>query len=104
MIPETGELDWGDIARFRWRKTRLVAIGAAYNALGTINDLGRARELARARHALLFVDAVHFAPHSLIDVNAIDCDFLVCSPYKFYGPHQGVLYGRQALLEEVDFP
>ena len=104
MIPETGELDWDDLARLIGRKTRLVAIGAASNALGTINDLGRARELTRARRALLFVDAVHFAPHSLIDVNAIDCDFLVCSPYKFYGPHQGVLYGRQALLEEVDFP
>jgi len=104
MIPETGELDWDDLARLIGRKTRLVAIGAASNALGTINDLGRARELARARRALLFVDAVHFAPHSLIDVNSIDCDLLVCSPYKFYGPHQGVLYGRQALLEEVDFP
>jgi cysteine desulfurase family protein (TIGR01976 family) len=104
MIPETGELDWDDLERLIGSKTRLVAIGAASNALGTINDLARARDLARAPRALVFVDAVHFAPHSLVDVNAIDCDFLVCSPYKFYGPHQGVLYGRQALLEEVDFP
>ena len=104
MIPERGVLDWDDLEKLVNRRTKLIAIGAASNALGTINDLERARQLARDRGALLFVDAVHFAPHSLVDVKAIDCDFLVCSPYKFYGPHQGALYGRKALLEGLDFP
>src|SRR5207342_1570890 len=85
-------------------RTRLLALGAASNALGTINDLRRGAELARAAGALYFVDAVHYAPHALIDVAAIGCDFLACSPYKFYGPHLGVLWGRRALLESIDVP
>lgn len=104
MNCETGQLDWEDIERLVNRKTRLFAIGAASNALGTINDLNRAVEMARSVGALVFVDAVHYAPHELTDVRAMDCDFLGCSVYKFYGPHIGVLYGKQELLEAVDFP
>ncbi|HEY4955550.1 MAG TPA: aminotransferase class V-fold PLP-dependent enzyme, partial [Gemmatimonadaceae bacterium] len=85
-------------------RTRIVAIGAASNALGTINDVRAAAELAHQAGALILVDAVHYAPHLLPDVRALDCDFLVCSAYKFYGPHVGVLYGRRHLLESIDFP
>jgi cysteine desulfurase family protein (TIGR01976 family) len=104
MIPETGELDWEDFSRQITRRTKLVAIGAASNALGTINDVERAREMAHAVGAKIFVDAVHYAPHGLIDVRGWNCDFLVCSAYKFYGPHLGILYGRRELLELLDFP
>jgi selenocysteine lyase/cysteine desulfurase len=82
----------------------LIAIGAASNALGTINDLPRAVRLARAAGALVFVDAVHYVPHTLIDVRALDCDFLAMSSYKFYGPHIGVLFCKRDLLEAIDFP
>jgi cysteine desulfurase family protein (TIGR01976 family) len=102
--PETGQLDMGDLAAAIGERTRLLAIGAASNALGTISDVRRAAELARARGALVFVDAVHYAPHALVDVAALGADFLACSAYKFYGPHVGVLWGRQALLEELDLP
>lgn len=104
MIPERGELDWQDLENKIGVKTRLLAIGAASNALGTKNDLSRAVSLARAVGALVFVDAVHFAAHSLIDVREIECDFLACSAYKFYGPHIGVMYGRNELLSEIDVP
>jgi cysteine desulfurase family protein (TIGR01976 family) len=104
MLPESGQLDWADLEKAFTPRTRLLAIGAASNALGTINDVQRATELAHRAGALSFVDAVHYAPHSLVDVRAIDCDFLACSAYKFYGPHIGVLYGRAALLNELDVP
>jgi len=104
MIAETGELDWEDFSRQITRRTKLVAIGAASNALGTINDVQRAREMAHAVGAKIFVDAVHYAPHGLIDVREWNCDFLACSAYKFYGPHVGILYGRRQLLESLDFP
>lgn len=104
MIPETGELDWNDFARQVNARTRLIAVGAASNALGTKTDVPRAAAMARAVGASIFVDAVHYAPHELIDVRALDCDFLACSAYKFYGPHLGILYGRQDLLASVDFP
>ena len=104
MAPESGTLDWEDLDRLVTGRTRLLAIGAASNALGTINDLPRAVELARSVGALVFVDAVHYAPHARVDVRALDCDFLACSAYKFYGPHIGVLYGRRALLESLDVP
>jgi cysteine desulfurase family protein (TIGR01976 family) len=99
-----GRLDWRDLERQLSPKTRLLAIGAASNALGTITDVRGAAELAHAAGALVFVDAVHLAPHELIDVRALDCDFLACSAYKFYGPHVGILYGRRELLERVDIP
>lgn len=104
MDPATGELNREDLERFVGPKTRVVAIGAASNALGTINDLEMAIELAHDAGALVFVDAVHYAPHALIDVQKFDCDFLGMSAYKFYGPHVGVLFAKRALLEQIDFP
>jgi cysteine desulfurase family protein (TIGR01976 family) len=104
MDPTSGHLDHDDLRRQIGRRTRLLAIGAASNALGTINDLSEARRLAHDAGALLFVDAVHYAPHRLVDVRALDCDFLACSAYKFYGPHIGVLYGRHDLLQRLDVP
>ena len=104
MNVETGELEWGDLERLITPKTKLVAIGAASNALGTINDVEQTVRLAHQVDALAFVDAVHYAPHALIDVQSIDCDFLAMSAYKFYGPHTGVLFGKRRLLEKIDFP
>jgi len=104
LLPETGQIDWDDFKQALNGRTRIVAIGAASNALGTVNDVRAAGELAHEAGALILVDAVHYAPHLLPDVRAFDCDFLVCSAYKFYGPHVGVLYGRQHLLESIDFP
>ncbi len=104
MVTETGQLDWDDFEQAVTKRTKVVAIGAASNALGTINDLAGASALARSVGALVFVDAVHYAPHSLVDVRTLDCDFLALSAYKFYGPHIGVLFGKLALLESLDFP
>jgi len=104
MIPETGQLDWDDFSRHLNGRTKIVAMGAASNALGTINDVRAATEMAHEAGALMFVDAVHYAPHCLPDVRAIGCDFLACSAYKFNGPHIGILYGRNDLLEAADFP
>jgi cysteine desulfurase family protein (TIGR01976 family) len=104
MIPETGQLDWDSFERSVNKRTRLVAIGAASNALGTINDITRAVQLARAVGALVFLDAVHYVPHALVDVRALDCDFLGMSAYKFYGPHIGVLFGKLDLLNSINFP
>ncbi len=104
MIPETGELDWEDFSRQLTGRTKLVAIGAASNALGTINDVKHAGEMAHSLGAKVFVDAVHYAPHELIDVRDWNCDFLACSAYKFYGPHIGILYGQLDLLDSLDFP
>jgi cysteine desulfurase family protein (TIGR01976 family) len=101
---ETGQLDMEELAAALGPQTRLLAIGAASNALGTINDVRRAADLAHAAGALVFVDAVHYAPHALVDATALGADFLACSAYKFYGPHVGVLWGRQALLEALDLP
>jgi cysteine desulfurase family protein (TIGR01976 family) len=101
---ETGELNFQDLENFIGSKTKVVAIGAASNSLGTINDIESAIALAHEVGALAFVDAVHYAPHRLIDVKKLDCDFLVMSAYKFYGPHIGVLYAKRELYEEVDFP
>jgi cysteine desulfurase family protein (TIGR01976 family) len=104
LVPATGELDWEALERSLSSRTRLLAIGAASNALGTVSDVTRACALARAAGALSFVDAVHYAPHSLVDVRALGCDFLACSAYKFYGPHVGILYGRLERLEALDAP
>lgn len=104
FVAETGQLDMADLAAAIGPRTRLVAIGAASNALGTINDVRRVADLAHAAGALVMVDAVHYAPHALVDVAALGADFLACSAYKFYGPHIGVLWGRQALIEELDLP
>lgn len=100
----TGQLDWQSFESAITKRTKLVAIGAASNALGTVNDIPGATQMARAVGALVFVDAVHYVPHSLVDVRALDCDFLGMSAYKFYGPHIGVLFGKVELLESIDFP
>ncbi len=104
MRPEDGSLDLDDLERKIGKRTRLLAIGAASNALGTMVDIPRAAAMARARGALVFVDAVHYAPHMLVDVQKLDCDFLACSAYKFYGPHIGVLWGKRDLIERLDVP
>ena len=104
IIPDSGELDWDDLEQKINRHTRLVAVGAASNALGTISDVRRIGQMAHTQGALFFVDAVHYAPHALIDVQEFDCDFLACSAYKFYGPHIGILWGRQHLFQSLDFP
>jgi cysteine desulfurase family protein (TIGR01976 family) len=104
MRVEDGTLDLDDLERKITPRTRLLAIGAASNALGTVSPVKRAAEIARARKALVFVDAVHYAPHVLADVRALDADFLACSAYKFYGPHIGVLWGKRDLLERLDVP
>ena len=94
-------LDMGDFERQLSRRTRLVAVTHASNAVGTIPEVASIARAAHAVGAWLWVDAVHYGPHGPIDVQAIDCDFLVCSSYKFYGPHQGLLYGRRELLERL---
>jgi cysteine desulfurase family protein (TIGR01976 family) len=104
MIRETAQLDYAHLEQLASRKTRLIAIGGASNAVGTINDLDRAKSIADSVDAMLFVDAVHLAPHAQIDVQRIGCDFLACSAYKFYGPHIGILYARRDLLESLPFP
>ena len=101
---ESGQIDWEDLERAVGPKTRLLAMGAASNALGTISDVARAANLVHAHGGLMFVDAVHYAPHALGDVKALGCDLLACSAYKFYGPHVGVLYGRADLLSQLDVP
>jgi cysteine desulfurase family protein (TIGR01976 family) len=103
MNTESGELNWSDFEQKVNDRTKLVAVGAASNALGTISDVRRAAKLAKSVGALTFVDAVHYAPHNLADVRAMECDFLMCSAYKFYGPHVGVLWCRRALLESLRF-
>jgi len=94
-------LDLDDLASKINEKTKLVAVGYASNAVGTINPVRKIVELAHGVGALAFVDAVHYAPHGLIDVAALDCDFLVCSTYKFFGPHMGVLFGKREHLQRL---
>ena len=100
----TGQLNREDLERFIGPKTKLLAIGAASNALGTINDLKSAIAMAHNVGALAFVDAVHYAPHALIDVQELDCDFMGMSAYKFYGPHVGVLFAKRKLYDQINFP
>jgi len=102
MRTDTYSLDWSDLEQAIGPRTKLVAIGAASNALGTVTDVARAAALAHAQGAHVFVDAVAHVPHALTDVEAMGCDFLACSTYKFYGPHLGVLYGRHELLTRLD--
>ncbi len=104
MRTEDGQLDWSDFEKAITPRTKLLAINAASNALGTITDIARAAEAAHAVNAKVFVDAVHYAPHMLVDVKALDCDFLGCSAYKFYGPHIGILWGKRDLIESLDVP
>jgi len=101
MDTQSGTLDWEHLSSLLNDRTKLLAIGASSNALGTINDIRRASQLAHSVGALCYVDAVHYAPHHLVDVADVDCDFLACSAYKFYGPHIGILYGKQSLLQRL---
>ena len=94
-------LDLEDLKSKLNSRTKLVAVGYASNIVGAINPVAEITKLAHAAGALIFIDAVHYAPHGPIDVNALDCDFLVCSPYKFFGPHMGTLYGKKHLLEKL---
>jgi len=102
--PQSGELVWAELERAISGKTRLVAIGAASNALGTISPVRQAAQLAHSKGALCYVDAVHYAAHCVIDVKEMECDFLACSPYKFYGPHAGVLFARADVMSTLDVP
>lgn len=101
---DTGDCTWnaGALAQAITPRTRIVAVGYASNATGTINPVADAVRLAHDAGALCFVDAVHYAPHNRIDVAALGCDFLVCSAYKFFGPHTGILWGRLDLLERLE--
>ena len=94
-------LDLEDLKNKLNQKTKLVAVGYASNAVGTINPVAEITRLAHQAGAMVYIDAVHYAPHGLIDVKALDCDFLVCSPYKFFGPHMGTLYGKREHLQRL---
>src|SRR5271157_1786648 len=94
-------LDMADLASKINAKTKLVAVGYASNAVGTINPVKEIVRLAHAAGAVAYIDAVHYAPHGLIDVAALDCDFLVCSTYKFFGSHMGVLFGKREHLKRL---
>jgi cysteine desulfurase family protein (TIGR01976 family) len=98
---QDGTLDMQMLTEALESKPRLVAVGYSSNALGTINPVQVIAQKAHASGALVYVDAVHFAPHGQIDVQQLDCDFLVCSAYKFFGPHVGMLYGRYELLDQL---
>ena len=94
-------LDLADLAKKITSRTRVVAVGYASNAVGTINDVKEIIRLAHQKGAMAYIDAVHYAPHGPIDVRGLDCDFLVCSTYKFFGPHMGVLYGKREHLQRL---
>ena len=99
--PEECTLDMDDLASKITSRTRMVAVGYASNAVGTINNVAEVVRLAKQAGALSYIDAVHYAPHGPIDVRALGCDFLVCSTYKFFGPHTGVLYGKREHLKRL---
>ena len=99
--PEDGTLNLEELYAALEKKPRLVAVGYASNALGTINPVKQIVEVAHNAGAQVYIDAVQYAPHGPIDVQALGCDFLVCSAYKFFGPHVGVLYGSYELLDEL---
>lgn len=99
--PEDCTLNMDDLRSKLSPRTRLVAVGCASNSVGTVNPVREIATLAREVGAFSFLDAVHYAPHAQIDVNALGCDFLACSAYKFFGPHIGMIWGRRELLEEL---
>ena len=94
-------LNMADLAQKISSRTRVVAVGYASNAVGTINDVSEIVRLAHKKGAMAYIDAVHYAPHGPLDVRALDCDFLACSTYKFFGPHMGVLYGKREHLQHL---
>jgi cysteine desulfurase family protein (TIGR01976 family) len=99
--PEDGTLNLDEMQKALTRQPRLVAFGYASNALGTINPVAKITQMAHEAGALVYIDAVQYAPHGPIDVQQLRCDFLVCSSYKFFGPHMGMLYGRYDLLDSL---
>ena len=99
---QDGTLDYNDFKNKINQRTALVAMGMSSNALGTINDFNFIKKITAKYNSLLLLDAVHYAPHFSIDVKSLDCDFLICSAYKFYGPHVGLLYSRPGLLDTLD--
>jgi cysteine desulfurase family protein (TIGR01976 family) len=99
--PADCTLNLNDLPNLLTDRTRLLAITYASNAVGTMNDVATAVQMAHAVGALAYVDSVHFAPHGLVDVQALDCDFLVSSAYKYFGPHTGILYGKYQLLDSL---
>lgn len=101
---ETGRHQEGAFEKLLNSKTKVVAVGAASNIFGTITDVAPMLTAAKAMGAYTIVDAVHYAPHTLVDAHALDADFILCSAYKFYGPHIGVCYGRRAAIEALDVP
>jgi cysteine desulfurase family protein (TIGR01976 family) len=101
LLKQDGTLDYDDFTEKINENTKLVAMGMASNALGTVNDIKKIRQLTYKYNAWLMLDAVAYAPHFSIDVQALGCDFLLCSSYKFYGPHLGILYSRPGLLNRI---
>ena len=100
-LKRKGVLDYEHLAAQLNARTRLVALGYASNFMGTVNEVQRVRQLTYQAGAWLLLDAVHYAPHFPLDVQQIGCDFLLCSAYKFYGPHVGILYARPGLLDRL---
>jgi len=98
----TYDYDLAQLDQLLTPRTKLVAVNYASNVIGTINDVRHITAHVKAKGALVFVDAVQYAPHGVIDVQDIGCDFLVCSAYKFYGPHYGILWGKLAVLESLE--
>lgn len=101
VLKNDGTLDYQDFKSKINNNTKLVAMGMASNALGTVNDIGPVRQWTKEVDANLLLDAVHYAPHFSIDVQMLDVDFLLCSAYKFYGPHVGILYSKNGLLDKL---
>lgn len=101
LLNSDGTLNYADMLQKADPRTRVIAMGFASNALGTVNDARKAREIAYGCGAWLVLDAVHYAPHFKINVQELGCDFLLCSAYKFYGPHVGLLYSRPELLDSL---
>lgn len=99
--PDTFEFDLADLKALMTERTRLVAVCYASNVTGTINDIAGISKIAHEAGAFVYVDAVQYAPHGLIDVQALGCDFLVCSAYKFFGPHYGIFWGRREVLDRL---
>ena len=98
---QNGQLDYDDFAAKINEKTRLVCMGMSANSIGTVNDFKSIRALTYRYNSWLLLDAVHYAPHFSIDVSEIGCDFLLCSAYKFYGPHVGILYSKPGVLDRI---
>ena len=97
-----GELDYDDFRKKINNKTVMVAVGMSSNALGTMNNINKIRDIVKNHKCLFLLDAVHYAPHFSIDVKKLNCDFLLCSAYKFYGPHMSILYSKPGLLDKLD--